>query len=353
MRYVRKKQRGKYSDISIDDAVAKSLAYIKDELKVDEEYSNEELDALLEDLSYSASEFIERSFKVFNEGDPKNNSINKDGILGMCKGFLEFSNKKEKSDNVLLGYNDLEIPTTETAQKSEIYANIMYLSNVMAHILKENRTNRESNRNLRAEGLEINKSINDMFALKDRCIRELIKCKEQGEKLEIFFRVDEHGRTTFTAVIPDYFEPFSMHINENTGLDDETISKYQPTYINMPVGYRPTYPFKVTDAKKELFDYIYENREDKDLKRVKPRLEWFYDAQDRIKQLKTQFIINADPDKSQIIEEILELQEMLDEQNIERKALTIDKANLIKEKQNIKIQINEIEKNNKEEQLER
>ena len=348
MRYVRKEVKTKYSDLIIDDAVAKSLAYISDEVKNDEEYSDEELDYLLEDLSYSAGEYIEKSFKIYNEGDPNENLYSKDGVLGTCQQYMQMNHREEAKD-ILLGYNDLEMCTSEDSQKSEMYANIMYLSNVMAHILAENRTNLESIKNLKEEGIDINDAIKDMYALKDRCIREIIKCKENGENLEIFFTYDEGVNQTFTAIIPNYMEPFSMHINKNTGIDEDTFEKYPPKSIEMLPNYKTIYPFKVTPEKENALKYIYRNIEDRDLKRVKSRVKWYFDAQERLREPKTKISFQKEgeikDEKASIIREIIEIEELIDEQMAQRVQLKDERKKLNNEKKELQISINEQEKN--------
>ena len=274
----------KYSHLDIDDASAKALAEIVNIVDEKEELTDEELDNMLENLAYIAScGYMKRVCSIYNNGSYNWGEMHK-GIFGQARQYMQDKGIKN-ADDILLKIEDLgylKDCTTDKVQKSEIYANIMYLSNVVAHILQNNEIKKNpcTIETLKREGLSITQAKEYMYKLKSKCIEKIIQSKENGENLKIYFERDKSGKNTFNVCIPKYFEPFSVHI-VNIEIEQEIIEKYEIDKQKLENNYKTIFPFKVSEEKEELLNYIYSEVKNKNFSQAKieTRLEWYYNMQ--------------------------------------------------------------------------
>ena len=252
--------KNKYSDIIIDEVGAETLANIREQLKSNRKLSNQLINDLCQDLSYMVDEYIKNSFDYIGYYNQKQGKIirNPDGILGICEEYMALYHKKNSKDVLLKEDDQFNVPTVETTSRSEVLANVMYFANVAAHVLIENKQNKESLQNLSDKQLDIGQCISDMYRLKTICIQELIKEKENGEILDIAFNNDDKGDKIFSVIIPKYFEPFVVHLGSNHDIQPENIKKYQSDGLNK-FKKNTIYPFKVSSKMAEPLKYIYKN----------------------------------------------------------------------------------------------
>lgn len=198
----------------------------------------------------------------------------------------EFDFTKEETDKMT--YTSLDFSnqfTNKDISNAELLANTMYLSNQLAHIWNgiDNIGEKQA-----SEGL-VN-VFQSLMKIKVHCIKELIKEKRNGAKLEINIRKDPKikGKNNDMAIIalPDYFEPFIIHFDASM-LSTQAMNLCKDEELFFSKGYINSMPTKLTDEKKELFSRLHSQYYYKRAytNRKTDRLSWYMDTQKRLNNI--------------------------------------------------------------------
>ncbi len=275
----------KYEGLEYEQLKPDTLETIIDEIRNKRNFSNQELKDLIEDFTslLSMLGYIEKQYQWMNEGQKldRDDKI-KYGVLGRMQEYLKNASNleiQENAEKILINEKDFsyqyDFEEYPNRTRSELLANVMDLSNVTAHIIITD----EFKENIKNENKNIYRIIRPLFNLKDNCIKELIKCKQKGENIEIN-RTQIGSEETYTIIIPEYFEAFSVH--GRCDLDEEQLKQCNdPKYF--VDGMKSTLPFKITKEKHELLEYLYLNGNIKS-KDLMQRIELYLKTQERLKQ---------------------------------------------------------------------
>lgn len=281
----------KYGGVIIEDIDILAVQNILYKVKK-QELSTESLNEILDDLwnIVSETEYFDKTYDLLNEGIGSGDPTFA-GILGEMKQYVKFAKDKniaQKSEKILLKNQDNFYQYGEccypNVPKSEVLANVMNLSNILAHIMSDTKNVEPEKEKLEENNIDINKLVKTLYNLKDFCIDKLIESKENKEILEIQLLRDKTGKFVFNAILPQYFEPFSAHCG-NLEFTQEELEKYKPNTKEV-LEKNKIMPFKVSPEKQEILEYIYRNRNDKELRKIKERIEWYFDAQERLEGLR-------------------------------------------------------------------
>lgn len=169
----------------------------------------------------------------------------------------------------------------------ELYANLMYLSNQLAHVFggKENVVG--NNKKYSSQMAFIRKSL---MNIKDWCIHKIISEKEGGANIELV--VDKKNSkvkygSIFAVALPNYFEPFIVHIPEDFLSEDELTQCCDDSNRVWKNGLKTTFPAYISDEKAKLFEQIYKEKYMRSGKKhgtIKDRLRLFLSTRDRIEK---------------------------------------------------------------------
>lgn len=207
--------------------------------------------------------------------------------------LLEIRPTAEKSELYDIKYSSKDygkqFTDVRNREPAEIYANLMYLSNQLAHIFSS------ENRGIKDKG---NKEYNEQIYflrrafmnIKDWCVHQIIQEKKNGANIEtICVQRDEtkYG-FVFSVILPDYFEPFRVHIPDNLLSPDEMseCSSQEQFFDN---NLKTTFPTYVSEEKFKLLEEVYREKYKGTGNRYgesKSRLQWF--LSNRSKLLKQQ-----------------------------------------------------------------
>ncbi len=270
----------KYDGLEYEQLKLDTLETIIDEIRGKREFSNQELKDLIEDFTslLSILGYIQKQYKWLNEGNKKD--LN--GMFGKLQEYLKKSSNniiKEKAANILASETDYsyqyDFEKYPNRTRSELLANVMNLSNITAHIMTTNKFRW----NIRKENRNPDSIIRPLFNLKHNCIKELIKCKQKGEDIEIN-RQRIGSEEIYTITVPEYFEAFCVH--GRCELDEEQLKQCEdPKYFLE--GMKSTEPFKISPEKHMLLAYLYKNKEIES-KDMMQRIELYLKAQERFKE---------------------------------------------------------------------
>ena len=134
---------------------------------------------------------------------------------------------------------------------------MLFWANKLCHDLE--RMPKKKQKNI---GDEINSQIrclvDKLYKIKNIGIREILKARQDNEKVLVQIQKDEKGLKKITIALPQYFQPFIVHTAK-----DETIYKTELKLGGDEINYfsRDTiYPFKISQEKEELIGWICRNR---------------------------------------------------------------------------------------------
>ena len=170
----------------------------------------------------------------------------------------------------------------------EIYANCMYLSNVIAHIMGEYTWLRE-----KLENMGLNSPMSLFFEIKDECIDKLIDAKNIYDDNTLFIEItkDQDKKDVLYIALQNYLEPFSVHLKQE-------YSSYLINHLNMAgkVGFEylknngevflkvPLFPLKLSKKASELIELLYDNRGNINNDSART-IEWYKHMKDKFKSI--------------------------------------------------------------------
>lgn len=232
--------------------------------------------------------------------------------------LLEIRPTAEKSELYDIKYSSKDygkqFTDVRNREPAEIYANLMYLSNQLAHIFSS------ENRSIKDKG---NKEYNEQIYflrrafmnIKDWCVHQIIQEKKNGANIEtICVQRDEtkYG-FVFSVILPDYFEPFRVHIPDNLLSPDEMseCSSQEQFFDN---NLKTTFPTYVSEEKFKLLEEVYREKYKGTGNRYgesKSRLQWFLSNRSKLlKQQKEKDIkdkkLELQTDNKSVLDEISE-----------------------------------------------
>lgn len=203
---------------------------------------------------------------------------------------IKFSN----SDFACQFYEDNGEGGKREVSETEKYANLMYLSNQLAHVFGES-----FNENI--DGVtnsQIKHITRELRKIKDWCIHKLIEQKKDGKPIDIAISTDptksfNNGRISFS--LPNYLEPFIVHYNSSI-LSEEESKVCDGTERYISKGLRTSFPQYLTDKKMELLERLY-NLKSSDAREYnyarKYKLEWLFETKRILKSLERKKIKNT------------------------------------------------------------
>ena len=175
-------------------------------------------------------------------------------------------------------------------EPAEVYANLMYLSNQLAHVF----TVRENGNKAYFDQMSF---IRESFMkIKDWCIHKIIDEKRKGANIEL---VIDRKNTSFkydsvlSVALPTYFEPFRVHIPNNLLSEEEINLCMDDSNKIWRQGLKTTFPSYISDEKAELLQKIYNEKYLKIKKGARvdtnsrERLKLFLGTRNRILKRKT------------------------------------------------------------------
>ncbi len=177
---------------------------------------------------------------------------------------------------------------TETRQRKpeELYANLMYLSNQLAHVFgEEEKATVYNNVPYSKQMAFIKDSLMD---IKNWCVHKLIEEKENGANVEVAIEdknsKDKYGMV-FTVSLPNYFEPFIVHIPQDLLSKEEKQACIVKGSFLWDNKLKTTFPTYVREEKAKLLEQLYYDKYYKDgtnYRNSKDRLRLFLNRRNRI-----------------------------------------------------------------------
>lgn len=139
----------------------------------------------------------------------------------------------------------------------ELYANLMYLSNQLAHAFGENRNLTGKNKQ---SALQMSFIRESLMNIKDWCVHKIISEKEKGASVELATK-NKHPNSKFGLIfvtsLPNYFEPFIVHISQNELSEKEKQQCSDNYYLLWNDALRTTFPSYISEGKAKLFEKVY------------------------------------------------------------------------------------------------
>ncbi len=163
----------------------------------------------------------------------------------------------------------------DNMDKTELQANLMFVSNKIAHILSENKDIMEV---LKKENCYAHSST--FFGIKATCINNLIMLKNMNEKILMECKKDKNGISAITIALPNYFKPFQVHLGKNDNdvaleaLESDSIGYERWKGENL-IDKISDFPFKVTDNMNEIIALLNRNKSNERLSAAKKEIEWY------------------------------------------------------------------------------
>lgn len=169
----------------------------------------------------------------------------------------------------------------------ELYANLMYLSNQLAHVVGGKENVIANNPIYSSQMAFIRKSL---MNIKDWCIHKIISEKKSGANVELV--VDKKNSrvkygSIFAIALPNYFEPFIVHIPEDFLTEDELMQCCDDSNRVWKKRLKTTFPAYISDEKAKLLEQIYKEKYMRSGNRhgtIKDRLRLFLSTRDRIEK---------------------------------------------------------------------
>lgn len=212
----------------------------------------------------------------------------RDGILSTMERFLKYGKsviyEGENAKKILLTKEQIKEQFQLTSDKGQIemLANTMEIANTLLRILNNNRE--IINAKIESNGIEMSQLINLLVFIREESKNSLIEGKNKKELLLIGKIFSNSSKEILLFAIPGYFEPFTTLINDtratkkvNGGYDDLYFIKQDGGLLNS------SFPFKVNKEQREMLNYLYQNEENKELKSVSGRINWFEVTQSNFK----------------------------------------------------------------------
>ena len=161
----------------------------------------------------------------------------------------------------------------------------MFLANTMAHLVEENHLGR-----LFTKEIGEKKVKNTFMKIKAFCIKELIKCRKNGEIILIEKVKEIYSDTdVYYIAIPGYLEPFGVHTNSiktiNEQFDELDFYDYK---ISKMDNLHTVFPLKVLTEKEKIIRKYMDPRiaQPYELEKIRDRLLWYLKTQDRFEEIK-------------------------------------------------------------------
>ena len=221
----------------------------------------------LKDTFQKYSIYYEKSF----------NDVKEEDIKKIC-----FSN----NDFALQFYEDERIEPMSIVEK---YANLMYLSNQLAHVFQQANS---LNIDKREERYHMKHLIYQLRKIKEYCIHKIIEQKGKGENVEIAIREDKSQKSSknyvLSVAIPNYFEPFSVHMDK-TKFSEEELKQCNDRDCYYELNLRTTFPQYIGPEKMHYFEKIYNRyfHRGKNTRRFEGlRLKWLFEERQRLEKQK-------------------------------------------------------------------
>ena len=233
MRYTRKKGKKNYQ---IDDELIKKITSDVVELTNSEEFVKKVYEYCLniyEKIGYQ--EYINYLNQKITDEDEKN---------------IYYINQEEYKS---------QFRESQHRGNVDMCANLMYISNRIAHILQKN------------DYIKAKK----FFDIKNRCIEMMIDYAENEKNIFVEKRYDENRNKVITFALPGYFEPFSVHVIRSVHTE---FSKYNNT---MKYDSKTFFPLYVTKKTKEKLEEISSSSKNTELKK---KIYWYQYTQSRFKE---------------------------------------------------------------------
>ena len=173
---------------------------------------------------------------------------------------------------------------------SEKYANLMYLSNQLAHAFSSN-----------VEGVDDwqrKQLVHALFKIKLWCIHNLIKEKANGDLIDIAFRknqdMNENNKESciISFSLPNYMEPFSVHTNESN-LTSEELKQCDGIDRFYQLGLKTSFPQYFSDNKMRLLEHLYKEKFQKGTYIRGKKLQWLFETKELLQEKQQRKIKNA------------------------------------------------------------
>ena len=275
------------------EIIKEQWTIINDFLKNGDLQSYEDMQSVIDSLYLLCTEtgFLDNRRDFLNKG---NGLRGNNGIFGIMKEYIETeycenSEVKKKGKELLVRTKDINdqfyFLEDDQRPRSELLANMMLLSNSMAHLVDTN----DISKMFTEEGQESKIQLKDAFyEIKERCIEELINCKQSGEDIFIE-KIIYDGTDAILVAIPGYFEPFCVHLNNvKLNLDEYDSLQYFNYNISKMDMLITTFPLKISEEKDSIIrEYMNPYRTDpNELNGIRDRLLWYINTQDRFKEIR-------------------------------------------------------------------
>ena len=160
------------------------------------------------------------------------NDIEKEPIISLIKSKADYVEELFKEGNQF----DFISEKSKDRTLEDILANVMYLSNQLAHRFEEN-----FNNNHLVQKIDNRPISNYFFDIKMKCLDELLRLNKLGKPILIRNFIDNRAKLSFenvyAIVLPGYLEAFSVHGEQrdnysfDTSSDLERFTKRRVTMI--------------------------------------------------------------------------------------------------------------------------
>ena len=159
--------------------------------------------------------------------------------------------------------------------QSEKYANFMYLSNQLAHAFCANVVGMQN--------WQTNHLVQELFKIKIWCVHKLIEEKSHGALMDVSIRKIQTGdegnfpNCIISFSIPNYMEPFSVHMNDGC-LSKEELAQCDGIDRYNLLGLRTSFPQYLSDEKMKLLEHLYEDKFQKATYKRGKNLQWLFET---------------------------------------------------------------------------
>ena len=165
-----------------------------------------------------------------------------------------------------------QINSIDENNNAEIYANLMIISNRIAHYFIENPDLKNIEKNNKVNATDI------FFEIKHGCIKTLHRLRKKNKEMLLLDRIKE----VLLVALPNYFEVFMVHIPE---IIRDDLEEYSSCYKDMGYKFLNTnneivnrisfFPFYISSDKNHIMENLNHYKNSKNLGLIREKLIWY------------------------------------------------------------------------------
>ena len=172
----------------------------------------------------------------------------------------ELTIKESKELERFADYSGEAVSDISREEMNEKVANMIFWSNKLCHMIDARKIPKSEKDKIESEipAFSIHDFIVKLYEIKDKGIEEIVKSKRNGDKVIFNTRLDEQGKEVVDIFMPEYFCPFSVHLDQarDYGIvsEDRIETQYVPNLVVSKI------PFKLSDNQKACVEWVNTHR---------------------------------------------------------------------------------------------